>query len=239
MEYVIFIKQVYYYFFIPILTIVGSTILFKVIPLNSFIRSTLHYFSAGVVFAAISIELIPEIYKNSYKFNVILGYLLGSSLMLLIQALIVRYKKLSTNPTSELLTLLITVGIDIFIDGLLLGVSFVINVEKGIVMITALSIELLFLILSVNSSLDKINKKMRFIILLNFTYILLVVLGISLGLIFINCSRDIIITMCAFATAAFLYLVVEELLREAHKEDGNQFSALMFFIGFLIILIIK
>ncbi len=44
----------------------------------------------------------------------------------------------------------------------------------------------------------------------------------------------------AFAVAALLYLVTEELLVEAHKgEEESSFSTTMFFVGFLVVLILE
>jgi ZIP family zinc transporter len=44
----------------------------------------------------------------------------------------------------------------------------------------------------------------------------------------------------AFAVAALLYLVTEELLVEAHKgEQDSAISTTMFFVGFLIVLILE
>ena len=56
-------------------------------------------------------------------------------------------------------SLLIAVAIDVFIDGLLVGISFAISVAKGLIISIALSLELLFLILSVDATLQKSGKK--------------------------------------------------------------------------------
>jgi hypothetical protein len=43
----------------------------------------------------------------------------------------------------------------------------------------------------------------------------------------------------AFAVAALLYLVTEELLREAHERPDSALSTAMFFMGFLLLLMIQ
>ena len=42
----------------------------------------------------------------------------------------------------------------------------------------------------------------------------------------------------SFGLAALLYLVTEELLREAHEERESAIGTAMFFLGFLIFLVI-
>lgn len=47
------------------------------------------------------------------------------------------------------------------------------------------------------------------------------------------------VAVLAFATAALLYLVTEELLREAHAISDTALATAMFFIGFLLLMVLE
>jgi len=75
----------------------------------------------------------------------------------------------------------IAVGVDVSIDGLLMGVSFDVGIKEGIIITVALSIELLFLALSVSSNLAKEGKSKLRIIATAIILSLLVLIGATLG----------------------------------------------------------
>ena len=234
-NYLITLHNVSIYLSIPTFTIILSSIIFKLVTLNSHSKSMLQHFSAGVVLAALAVELIPELYDTPFKIQLITGYIIGTALMLIIQKICRNNHSLGEKPTSSLL---IAVAIDIFIDGLLVGISFAISIAKGLVISIALSLELLFLILSVDITLQKSGKKLLPILLLNIAFAILVFAGSALGLTFLNASKSTIVLITSFGAAALLYLVIEELLREAHEEKATTTSTAMFFLGFLIILLL-
>lgn len=121
-----------------------------------------------------------------------------------------------------------------------MGVSFDVGLKEGVIITIALTIELLFLALSVISSLKKRGKSRASIIAVTIVLALLVVLGASIGGVFLEglsgYGLDIVI---AFAVAALLYLVTEEFLVEAHLGRDNAFATTMFFAGFLIIMVLE
>ncbi|NRA73801.1 MAG: ZIP family metal transporter [Rickettsiales bacterium] len=215
--------------------VILSSIILKIFTINSTTKSVIQHFSAGVVFAALSVELIPELYKTSFELHLIIGFVIGAALMLFI-------RKIFNNKEGgrkSIATLLTAVGIDIFIDGFLVGVTFAISIAKGLIISLALSLELLFLVLSVDVSLQKIGKKFSSIICINLGFALLVMLGSAIGLTFINASKGTMVGITSFAAAALLYLVTEELLKEAHEEEEASVSTALFFLGFLIVLLLK
>jgi len=135
----------------------------------------------------------------------------------------------------------IAVGVDVSIDGLLMGVSFDVGIKEGIIITVALSIELLFLALSVSSNLAKEGKSKLRIIATAIILSLLVLIGATLGgTILQGIHGSALEGIIAFAVAALLYLVTEELLVEAHKgKQDAAFSTTMFFVGFLIVTILE
>ena len=223
------------YLSIPIFTVILSSIIFKLVTLDSHSKSIIQYFSAGVVLAALAVELIPELYNTPFKIQLLTGFGIGTTLMLTIQKIFSNNHSPCRKSTASLL---IAVAIDVFIDGLLVGISFAISIAKGLVISIALSLELLFLVLSVDATLQKSGKKFLSILLINIGFAILVFAGSALGLTFLNASKSTIVLITSFGAAALLYLVAEELLKEAHEEKVTTTSTAMFFLGFLIILLL-
>lgn len=199
-------------------------------------RITVQHFAAGVVFAAVALELLPELVKNLQLLSLIIGFSAGVALMLAVRKLSEKLE--GKGGTSGLV---IASSVDVFIDGLLIGVSFEVGLEAGILITIALSIELLFLALSVASSLTRAGKSKTRIIVITILLSVLVFIGATIGgTLLQGIHGSALEGIIAFAVAALLYLVTEELLVEAHKgEEDSSFSTTMFFVGFLIILILE
>ena len=135
--------------------------------------------------------------------------------------------------------LLVALGIDLLIDGLLLGVGFSAGNTEGILLSVALALETFSLGLAVVLAFGKsnISKKMRLSVLLILGLIFFVgaIFGITL---LSHLSQELLELVLSFGLAALLFLVVEELLTEAHEEQETLFQTSMFFVGFLIFLLI-
>ena len=229
------LQTVLTYVSIPVIvTIIGGVIAAYRSP-GERTRITVQHFAAGVVFAAVGLELLPELVTNLELLPLIIGFCAGVALMLAVRKFAEKLK--GSGGTSSLV---LAAGVDVFIDGLLIGVSFDVGLEAGIIITIALAIELLFLALSVASSLAKEGKSKLRIIITTIILSLLVLIGATIGGTLLQGIHGFALEgIIAFAVAALLYLVTEELLVEAHsgKED-SAFSTTMFFVGFLIVLIL-
>ena len=63
-------------------------------------------------------------------------------------------------------------------------------------------------------------------------------LGAALGAAFLhNLSGAALESVLAFGCAALLYLVIEELMVEAHEEKETPAQTAMFFVGFILLLV--
>ena len=230
------LETVLTYTLIPVVvTIIGGTIAAYRSP-GEKTRITVQHFAAGVVFAAVGLELLPELVTNLKILPLIIGFSSGVALMLAVRWITERVEGERGSGG-----LVIAAGVDVFIDGLLMGVSFDVGLKAGIIITIALSIELLFLALSVASSLAKEGRSKSRIILTTIILSLLVLIGATLGgTLLEGIHGSGLEGIIAFAVAALLYLVIEELLVEAHKGgQDSAFSTTMFFVGFLIVLILE
>jgi ZIP family zinc transporter len=133
--------------------------------------------------------------------------------------------------------MLAAISIDVAVDGLLIGIGFATGVVEGRLLTLALSVEALFLGLSIIASCSerKLPPIKSFIVAASPGLILslFALLGASiLGTLHGAIHQAVV----AFGLAALLYLVTEELLVEAHESPDEPIEVAGFFAGFLLIL---
>jgi ZIP family zinc transporter len=236
------ISEVYLYALIPVISILIGGLLGLHTKITRAFRSSVLHFAGGVVFSVVAVELLPDIIKNHRPIEVGIGFSLGIIAMLLIKffAEKIETKDEGSNNQNVLpMGLLIALGIDLLIDGLLLGVGFAAGNLEGILLSVALALETFSLGLAVvmacvNSNITK-QKNLLILLVLGLLFFAGAILGITL---LAGLSQEWLELVLAFGLAALLFLVVEELLTEAHEEKETAFQTSMFFIGFLIFLII-
>ncbi|WP_276256917.1 ZIP family metal transporter [Halomontanus rarus] len=201
-------------------------------------ESNVQHFAAGVVFAAVAAELLPDVHTRAPTV-VVVGFALGVATMLGIHQLSKYIEKRGIGgKMAGASSLLITVSIDMLIDGVLIGVTFLAEAATGILIAIALAIEVLFLgvagvvaLPAETSTLKKLAVPAAFGVLL--------VSGVVTGVLaFDGVSGTPIALVLAFGSAALLYLVTEELLVKAQKVPETPTSTTLFFVGFLLIFLL-
>lgn len=208
---------------------------------NSNIRSLILHFAAGVVFSVVAVELLPDIVKEHKPVQVIIGFASGLIAMLLIKrfAETTEQKEIETVTVKLPIGLLVAICIDIFIDGLLLGIGFAAGSKEGMLLAIALSVELLSLGMATATELgeNKLSKckSISTIAVLSIVFFSSSILGATL---LHNLSDSQMEIVLSFGLSALLFLVTEELLMEAHKEKETIWHTSSFFVGFLLFLIL-
>ena len=198
--------------------------------------SSIQHFAAGVVFAAVALEVLPDVVHNRAPVAAVIGFSLGVALMLLIRSLTARGESGRRNKAGGLVS---TVAVDVFIDGLLLGIGFSLGAAQGALLAVALAAELLSLGLSTTTTLVSSGASKRRAFTLSSLIFGLFAVG-SLGgyTLLSGLSGAALEVLLSFAAAALLYLVTEELLTEAHEVPETPLTTAMFFVGFLFIMVI-
>ena len=226
---------------IPALGAVAGAAIAVVRPPGPTVRSGVQHFAAGVVFAAVAGELLPEVLDIHKPVQVVIGFAIGIGLMLLIRRLTEPAVGLSADAVAEdPLGLLITVGVDLFIDGLLVGIGFAAGSETGVLLVIALTLEVVFLGLS--TSVEMIQAQIRAGRTVATVAVLaaLLVFGAAVGAFLLSGLSDgWLEVVLGFGAAALLYLVTEELLVEAHDVPETPVTTALFFAGFLALLVIE
>jgi ZIP family zinc transporter len=207
-------------------------------PPGAQMESNVQHFAAGVVIAAVAAELLPDVHDRAPTV-VVVGFAIGVATMLGIHRLskLIQKRDLGGSYASAA-GLLITVGIDMLIDGVLIGVTFLAEAATGVLIAVALAIEVLFLGVAAVvalpagvGTLRKLGVPAAFGVLLT--------VGVTVGVVALDgVSGAPIAVILAFGSAALLYLVTEELLVKAQKVPETPTSTTLFFVGFLAIFLL-
>lgn len=227
------------YLLIPVAAVIVGGVAATLREFGDRFRSSVQHFAAGVVFAAIAAELIPEMIKEHSPVAIILGFVVGVGLMLLVKQLARRIGAEVPGQPAQPTSLIVVTGVDLLIDGLLVGVGFAVGAKQGVLITIALSLEVLFIGLAAATSLAKAGANRRKMI--GTVSVIGVMLGVG-GVIGVTALSGLsgfaLETVLSFAAVALLFLVTEELLVEAHEVPETPLTTASFFGGFLLLLLI-
>ena len=216
--------------FVPVLATLGGAWLALVRPPGRATVSAVQHLAAGVVVAAAAAEVLPGLKHAGAAWAMAVGGGVGIAAMLA-----VRWLDQRMQGTAGLLA---AVGLDVLIDGLVLGAAATAGERAGMLLAVALTLEVLFLGLSLAPELaGKFGSRAAVMGVVG-GIVLLLPLGAASGGLITELPRFWQDCFLAFALVALLYLVVEELLAEAHEEPDTPLATALFFVGFLGLLIL-
>lgn len=213
------------------------------------LRGHVLHLAAGVVFSVVAVELLPEIQRRALIWDVVLGFVLGIGTMLVVDRVLDRIRGNDDDETSDAsvstsrptvgLSLLVAIGIDFLLDGLLLGVGFAAGARIGILLALAEAAEQLSVGLALASEMRNAGiGRARIVATVSALGSLVFASAVLGGTVLSRLSGGAMEVVLSFGVAALLYLVTEELLREAHKERETTTGTVVFFVGFLSFLVI-
>jgi len=202
------------------------------------LTSAIQHLAAGIVFAAAALELLPK-ERAGGALPVILGFGFGLGLMLGLRVLAQRLEAQDEGrdrPTG----LIIVAGVDMVIDGVVLGIGFSAGEQTGVLLAAALTLEVLFVALSVSASLSRSGAGRVAALAVPAGLALTLSVSAMLARGFLGNPSPFLFTMLlGGGTVALLYLVVEELLVEAHEVAETPWATAGFFAGFLLFLLLE
>lgn len=237
------------YALIPVAATALGAAVAAVRPPGPRLRSAIQHFAAGVVFSVVAVELLPDVTRVHDPFEIGWTFAAGVALMLGLRWLTERRAVVpdasppgGADPEAERLAgaspgQLVAVGLDVLIDGLLVGIAFAAGAKEGILLTLALSLELLALGLAVASTLGP-GPRWRTVLIPTALSLLLVVGAVAGETVLRGASAHTLAGVLSFGAAALLYLVTEELLVEAHEAGETTGGTAMFFAGFLLFLLL-
>jgi zinc transporter, ZIP family len=241
----------------PVAAAVIGSIIAAVRPPGARVVSGIQHFAAGVVMAALVGEIMPELQAEHQLIWAVAGFVGGALLVLALGAYgrkvedaakphnlgagglrVTRMKQAATG--SLPVGMLAAMAIDLLLDGVLIGLAARLGPTQGLVMTVALTLEILFLGLSLIGELTEGGLSKVQAVLVSSSLGLVTAVGAIGGAALLHdVSPEVMSAVLAFGAAALLYLVVEELLVEAHEEKESVALGAMFFLGFLAIYILS
>lgn len=183
--------------------------------------SAFQHFAAGVVFAAVAVELLPDLQRLASPTAMVIGFGLGVGAMF------------ATKAVFESAGIMVPVAIDLFIDGVLIAVGFAAGAEGGMILLSGLTLETVSLGLSSAPALVRSGMRTARVIAVTVVASAVVLLGAGVGHAIAGLSGHFLAGILGFGVAALLYLVTEELLVEAHEQPDTPLVTATFFAGFL------
>jgi len=199
-------------------------------------QSAVQHFAAGVVFAAIASEIIPDVLHGEAPVAALIGFAVGVGLMFALRALAERLESAGDVRSAYPLGLLAAVAIDCIVDGVVVGAGFATGARQGVLIAVSLTLEMFFLGLATAATVKGGGGRTPGIMLVCVVLgLLLVGSGVG-GLAFLSGQSPVLLTgFLAFGAAALLYLVTEELLIRAHDLGETAGVTALFFLGFLAV----
>ena len=234
------------FFLIPTLAGVASALFGLAWKPSAQVRSGVQHFAAGIVFAAVASEIIPEILERNFVVAFAIGFPLGVALVVALRQLdrLMQRRRAASGSTQAAgaMGIVAPVAVDLSIDGLLVGVGFISGTGMGRLLAIALTMEMMFLGLSVAQMLTKHGYARRQAATMT---VGLAFVPITVGLLTITflggLSGTALVILLSFGSAALLYLVTEDLLLEAHESNPNDsiWVTALFFVGFMAVILVE
>ncbi|HNM97918.1 MAG TPA: hypothetical protein PKK40_08260, partial [Marmoricola sp.] len=243
----------------PVVASVAGALVAAVRPPGPRVVSAVQHFAAGVVTAALVGEIMPELRREGHLVWTIVGFVAGAVLVLALGAY-GRRTEAQAEAEAELsrrggfrnkaviaataatlpIGMLGAMAVDLLLDGVLVGLGARLGFTQGLILTIALTLEILFLGLSVVAELKQAGFSARRAVLICTGLGLMTAVGaIGAALLLAGVSTTIMSAVLAFGAAALLYLVVEELLVEAHEEKESVALGASYFAGFLVIYVLS
>ena len=203
------------------------------------VRSYILHFAAGVIFSVAAAELLPVIMKKHSPFMIGAGFFLGLAVVLRVRELTNTGLKQGRSMGKMVPWGLLTgIGADIFTDGFILGIGFTAGTREGTMLAIALSTEFISIGLTTSSELR--NKKItgkKTMGIITALVLLFYISAVVSSFLFRSLGDKAIEIVLSFGLSALLYLVTEELLKEAHQSEESIWHTSAFFIGFFLFVI--
>ena len=200
-------------------------------------RAVIAHLVGGLVLGIAAADLMPAASNSGHPVALAIGFCLGFSLLLVINAVLKDPEDSSKQGLPRpMLLLTLPFLVDSLIDGLVVGISSDAAEQQWVIPV-AVALEMGLATLGLGTLLSHGAGRWRSGVsgvLMAVTY----VIGLSISLLVTNGLKGAALTgTLAFGTAALIYLVVEEVMKEAHArgEDDSGLVNVAFFIGLLCI----
>ncbi len=226
---------------IPLCAAIAGSAIATRFPPPKALRSYLQHLAAGVVFSVVAVELLPDITHRHLPWAIAVGFSLGVGAMLGLKHFMGdgEHEEGGEARPRSASTLLLGIGVDVALDGLLIALTFAAGARAGKLLTLALAVEMLSLGLAVTASLQGVGYERKRALATCAAIFMLLPVGTLLGALTTPLLTGAVMEgVLSFGLAALLFLVTEELLVEAHRDGDTPAATALFFAGFLAFLLL-
>ena len=106
---------------VPVATSIGGSVISSTRPAGERVRSIVQHVAAGLVFAAASLELLPDLVREHSQIGTVVGFVAGVAVMLLLGRMSDHYETLGGQRAA--VGVIALIAFDVLLDGVLMGVA--------------------------------------------------------------------------------------------------------------------
>ncbi len=196
-------------------------------------------FAAGALIGAAFLHLLPEA-TDEMGTTAFFYVLIGLLVMFLVEKFLLWYHchegKCEVHAFSY--TILFGDGVHNFIDGIIIGASFLVSIPLGIVTSLAVAFHEIPQEIGDFAVMLHGGMKRKKVLIYNFLAALMTPLAAIVTYIFSSNLEKAVIPLIAFAGGTFIYIAASDLIPEIHKETKLSKAMVQFFLLVLGILVI-
>jgi zinc transporter, ZIP family len=201
-------------------------------PPGEKVRAHVEHLAAGVLLAVIAFSVSYEVRQLDHLAAALGGLTAGAAFMVAMKTTLRRLQ--APNEGRSPIGFVAAAGIDTLIDGVLIGAAFAIRPELAMLVLIGLGIELFVLNMSVASELLALRMRRGAVLALTTLIACTLGAGAAVGAFGLSKSGPALqAAALAFALAALLYLVAEELLLRGNDQENSPTTTTAFFVGFI------
>lgn len=222
---------------LPVVSNFIGAMIAEALPLSKHTLGLALHAAAGVLLAIASTELLPRVVSAKPAWATILALFAGGAFFVWVNQLLNlsknRLRGMDQNTVSWVIFL--SIAIDLFGDGLMIGTSLTISAHLGVILASARVVAHIpeGFVSNAEFKSQNIPRAQRFLLLAAF--IIPVWLGATLGFWALRGQGDLPkLVVLAFTTGTLLTAIVEEIVPEAHQTEDINWSTLTFIGSFAL-----
>lgn len=190
------------------------------------------HFAAGVIFAVVGVELMPEILTGEPVWVTMLAFVAGGGVMVILDGLWQKVRgRLSGNTGPWMI--FTGVAVDLFSDGILIGTSATISLDLGLLVALGQVIADVPEGMATIATFKRRELPRKQRLLLAASFAIPVLLGATLGYWVMRDQPTLLrLSVLALTAGMLLTVVTEQIVPEAHMGGEVRYSALALVSGF-------
>lgn len=196
--------------------------------------------ATGVIFAVISIELIPRSFEAGNPLLIILAFIAGGIFFILMDQFVIPQRNPDSSNNASAWAVFFAVAVESFSDGLMIGTGVLIALSLGLLLAlgqVSADIPIGFInVASFKETIFQLKKR----VLINLAASLSVFVGATVGYFAVKGQPEIIIfVLLSFTAGILLTVTAEEIIPQSHKEREARLAALALIGGFALFALIS